>query len=70
MRRPVITCLPIGIDLFELNVSGRFGGGYSGLRVSRQKAVAILARDARSYDCGEEPIQVVAPADIKQEAGL
>lgn len=56
--------------LFAIEVHGRFGGGYSCPAVSRYRAVQMLARDARRYDCGKEPIAISAPEDMRKEAGL
>lgn len=67
--RPVITLVEIGGGQVQMSVQGRFGGGYLGI-FPRQQAVAMLARDAKRYDCGEEPIRVTAPEDMMKEAGL
>jgi hypothetical protein len=55
---------------FAAECHGRFGGGYSCPSVPREQAIRMLARDARRYDCGEEPITIVAPDDIRAAAGL
>jgi hypothetical protein len=69
MMRPFIGVFPSGAG-FAVECHGRFGGGYSCPQVSREKAIWMLARDARRYDCGQEPIIISAPADIRAAAGL
>ena len=66
-----IVCEDLGHELYHISVSGVFGGGFCGLRVrGAERAAAQLAFHARRYDCGNEPIIVVAPAAIKELAGL
>lgn len=57
-------------NLYSIDCHGRFGGGYSATAKSREDVVAMLARDARRYDCGDAPITIIAPEDIKAAAGI
>ena len=68
--RPEIIIVQVG-DKYGIECHGRYGGGYSiPPTKTEEEAVAILARDARRYDCGEGPILIVAPERIKALAGL
>jgi len=70
MFQPMICVIELGPDRYAVECSGRYGGGYSCPAVSRAQALVMLARDARRYDCGEQPILVIAPEDLRREACL
>jgi len=55
---------------YQIICRGRYGGGYTLPWKSRADAISILARDGRAYDCGDEPILIIAPEEIKVAAGL
>ena len=68
--RPSIIVSKVG-DRYGINCQGRFGGGYH-IPVTKtlEQAAQILARDGRTYDCGKEPILIVAPAEVRELAGF
>ena len=71
MLRPniIISTEPEG-ERYSIKVQGRFGGGYACRGKSREAVIIMLARDGRNYDCGEEPIKIIAPDDIRAAAGF
>ncbi len=48
---------------FQVSVSGRFGGGFSGVRKNRDGIIEMLAL-LKSYDCVSEPAVVIAPDSL------
>ena len=55
---------------YQIICHGRYGGGYSLPCKNEADTISILARDGRTYDCGDEPILIIAPEEIKVAAGL
>ena len=50
-----------------VEVRGRFGGGYSSPGHSAADAAAMVLRDAPSYDCGEQPINIALCPEVAAE---
>lgn len=69
MLRPTIIITKRDNKSYQICVRGRYGGGYT-TYADKDKAICMLARDGRTYDCGKEPILIIAPAEIKVAAGL
>ena len=66
MQVPTIIVAQLDSDRFQVDVSGRFGGGFRGLICDRAGVLARLAH-LKSYDCGEEPASVIVPESLKPE---
>jgi hypothetical protein len=66
MQTPTIIVAVIGPDQYEISVSGRFGGGFQGLRTNRNGVLQRIGH-LKSYDCGKEPAGVVVPPDLEPE---
>lgn len=50
---------------YEVSVSGRFGGGFIGLRTNREAVITRLGL-LKSYDCGKTPAVVIAPESLRE----
>ena len=62
MQTPHISVTPLN-GLYCVQVTGRFGGGYTCPGQTAEQAAAMVIRDTPRYDCGSEPIHVfLAPA--------
>ena len=66
MKQPTIIVSSKGPDSFQVDVSGRFGGGFRGVTKDRQGILGMLSL-LKSYDCGEEPAVVVVPTELEPE---
>ena len=57
-------------NFYDMKVVGKFGGGYHVHEKTKEEVVSMLATAGRDYDCGKDPIVVVAPEEIKEAAGI
>jgi hypothetical protein len=51
---------------YQIDVTGRYGGGFRGLRTDRAGVLSRLAY-LKAYDCGDEPAAVICPASLEDE---
>lgn len=72
--QPVITATPQllianheGERRFVVQVSGRYGGGYTSPGHTAKEAAGMIVRDSRRYDCGEEPIAIGITKEVADE---
>ena len=54
-------------ELFAVSATGTFGGGYSGLLVSRANIVATSTRELRRYGTTKEGVEFVGPDWILEQ---
>jgi hypothetical protein len=66
MARPIIIIAEETPGRYTVSVIGRFGGGFSGARFSREALIARLGL-LKSYDCGDLPATVICPASVEAE---
>lgn len=52
MNIPTIIVSKTGPNSYKIDVSGRFGGGFQGLRTDREGVLSKLAH-LKTYDCGD-----------------
>lgn len=64
MRTPTIIVSEVAPGNYQIDVSGRFGGGFRNLRTDRAGVIARLAF-LKNYDCGNEPAAIVCPPDLE-----
>lgn len=65
MARPIIIIAEETPGRYTVSVIGRFGGGFSGARFSREQLIARLAM-LKAYDCGGQPATVICPASLDE----
>lgn len=56
--------------LFEVSAHGTFGGGYSGLRTTREKVVDLCRHEMARYGTTKEGVEFVGPKWIRDELSL
>lgn len=66
MQTPMIIVSEPQSGHFQIDVYGRFGGGFSGFRTDRNGVIARLGY-LKSYDCGESPATVICPESLGTE---
>ncbi len=65
-----ITCFEVNPNLFEISATGTFGGGYSGLRTTREKVVDLCRRELARYGTSREGVEFAGPTWIREELAL
>ena len=66
IQTPTIIIAEVGPDTFQIDVSGRFGGGFRGFHTDRAGVISRIGM-LKSYDCGQEPAALVVPETLKAE---
>ena len=66
MQTPTIIVSEQKPGTFQIDVSGRFGGGFRNLTTDRAGVLSRLGM-LKSYDCGEEPATVICPESLEPE---
>lgn len=66
MNTPTIIISETQPGIFQIDVQGRFGGGFRNLKTDRNGVISRLAL-LKSYDCGKEPAAVIVPESLQPE---
>jgi hypothetical protein len=66
MQTPTIIISETKPGTFQIDVSGRFGGGFRNLTTDRAGVLSRLGL-LQSYDCGDEPAAVICPESLEAE---
>ena len=66
MKSVILVC-EITPELFVVSARGTFGGGYSGLRVSRENIVVTCTRELRRYGTTKEGVEFLGPDWIREQ---
>ena len=64
MQTPQISVTPLN-GAYCVQVTGRFGGGYTCPCQTAEQAAAMVIRDTPKYDCGRAPIRVSVHPDVR-----
>jgi len=64
MQTPTIIVSEPRPGQFQIDVSGRFGGGFRNFMTDREGVLGRLSL-LKSYDCGDEPAAVIVPDSLR-----
>ena len=66
MQTPTIIISEPATGSFQIDVCGRYGGGFRNFWTDRNGVLSRLSL-LKSYDCGEEPAAVIVPKSLEPE---